>query len=316
MKKAIELHKLGVNRKKLAVVRVVGVTCAACVFPFLQDNIFHVQLQDECSQMMEPVSMLPIARFKCQRLILVGDPKQLCPTVQGSEAEHSFSLEMTLFERLQQLGYQPSMLRMQYRCHPSISAICNEMFYHGELKDGISCTQREPIVEWLPTLSVVDVDDGKEECGNDGSYFNLKEALIIVNVLEKILKCGINPHQVGVITQYKSQVWNINSLLRNHIRSTADIKTIQISTVDAFQGAEKDIILLSCVRTRHIGFIDCPRRTNVALSRARTHLVIVGKLKLLNSNACWSGVINVCKLQNATVSNSNTFLKSLEGISS
>ena len=64
--------------------------------------------------------MLPVARFKCERLILVGDPKQLSPIVEGSEAEHSSGLEMTLFERLEKTGHGTTMLRTQYRCHPSI----------------------------------------------------------------------------------------------------------------------------------------------------------------------------------------------------
>lgn len=149
----------------------------------------------------------------------------------------------------------------------------------------------------------------------DGSYFNLKEADVTVKLLAKILQCdkNIDPNQVGVITQYKAQVWKINSLLRNIADNTA-MKSIQISTVDAFQGAEKDVIILSCVRTRHIGFIDCRRRTNVALSRAKKHLVIVGKMKLLQSNtACWGGVLNVCKTQNARFSKSNSFMKELAG---
>ena len=87
--------------------------------------------------MMEPLSMLPVARFKCERLILVGDPKQLSPIVEGSEAENSSGLEMTLFERLEKMGHGTAMLRTQYRCHPSISAICNTMFYDGCLRDGV-----------------------------------------------------------------------------------------------------------------------------------------------------------------------------------
>ena len=188
MKKAIEQHKLGVNRKKLSDVCVVGVTCAASVFQCLQNLTFQIQLLDECSQMMEPLSMLPVARFKCEKLVLVGDPKQLSPTIQGSEAEHGSSLERTLFERLQQMSYQPIVLRTQYRCHPAISAVSNAMFYEGALKNGVSCAQRLPIVDWLPTLSFFDVSNGEEQAGSDGSFVNIKEAGFIVKLLEYILK--------------------------------------------------------------------------------------------------------------------------------
>lgn len=77
--------------------------------------------------------------------------------------------------------------------------------------------------------------------------------------------------------------------------SNAELKSVQISTVDAFQGGEKDLIILSCVRTDHIGFIDCDRRTNVALTRAKRHLLIVGNFKMLSCNNVWGKVIEHCR---------------------
>lgn len=301
MKKAIELHKKGVNRKRLDDVRVVGVTCASCVFPLLQKRTFQVHLLDECSQMVEQLSMLPLARFRCQRLVLVGDPNQLSPTIQGSESEHTEGLEMTMFERLEKMGYRKVTLRYQYRCHPAISSICSKMFYEGKLQNGVTTEERPRLLEWLPHLSIINISQGEEKCGPDGSYYNEKEAEFIVKTLTDILETGIEPIQIGVITQYKTQVLKIRTLLYDHnAKFTAtELKGIQISTVDAFQGAEKDIILLSCVRTRFVGFINCPRRTNVALSRAKHHLVIAGNLRLLRSDKLWSRVLDVAEEQNA-----------------
>ncbi|XP_065653894.1 5'-3' DNA helicase ZGRF1-like isoform X2 [Hydra vulgaris] len=313
VRKAIEKHKLGVNRRKLTEVNVVGVTCAACVFPYLQKLEFKVQLLDECTQMTEPVCMLPIARFHCERLILVGDPKQLSPTIQGSESDHDMGLELTLFERMQRLFLKPFVLRTQYRCHPSISSICNKMFYDNMLLDGVTANDRLKLVNWLPTLSFIDVN-GQEQCDFENSYSNVCEAQFVVNLLELIFKTGIEPNQVGVITQYKSQVAKIACFLRESKSciTSSNLKAIQMSTVDAFQGAEKEIIILSCVRSRHIGFIDCPFRTNVALSRAKRHLVIAGNKKLLTSNACWNGVLNICNLEKAVMMSSNDFLKNID----
>ncbi|XP_047124411.1 5'-3' DNA helicase ZGRF1 isoform X2 [Hydra vulgaris] len=312
VRKAIEQHKLGVNRKKLTDVNVVGVTCAACVFPYLQKLEFKVQLLDECTQMTEPLCMLPIARFHCERLILVGDPKQLSPTIQGSESDHDMGLELTLFERMQRLFLKPFVLRTQYRCHPSISSICNKMFYDNMLLDGVTANDRQKLVNWLPTLSFIDVN-GQEQCDFENSYSNVCEAQFVVNLLELIFETGIEPNQVGVITQYKSQVAKIASFLRESKSciTSSNLKAIQMSTVDAFQGAEKEIIILSCVRSRHIGFIDCPFRTNVALSRAKRHLVIAGNKKLLTSNACWNGVLNICNLEKAVIMSSTDFLKNI-----
>jgi len=309
VRKAIEQHKLGINRKKLTEVRVVAVTCMSCLFPYLQALTFNVQLLDECSQMMEPLSLLPIARFKCEKLVLVGDPKQLAPTIQGSEAEHSENLELTMFERLHQMGIEPVILRTQYRCHPKISSVCNQLFYDGVLVDGVTSQSRIPLIESLPTLSFIHIKNGSEKSESDGSYSNLKESEFIVNVLGNILKHDdINLGQVGVITQYRSQVKSISSLFGEKISLASDqLKSLQISTVDAFQGGEKEIILLSCVRSRHIGFIDCPRRTNVALSRAKRHLIIAGNYNLLKNNKVWGGVIEICKEMKGFFTNSEDF---------
>ncbi|NWH68962.1 ZGRF1 protein, partial [Geococcyx californianus] len=100
VRKSIEQHKLGTNKTILQQVKVVGVTCAACPFSCLNTLKFPVVMLDECSQMTEPASLLPIARFQCEKLILVGDPKQLPPTIQGSESAHEKGLEQTLFDRL------------------------------------------------------------------------------------------------------------------------------------------------------------------------------------------------------------------------
>ncbi|CAB4024832.1 ZGRF1 isoform X2, partial [Paramuricea clavata] len=146
VRKSIEMHKLGENRKRLANVRVVGVTCAACTFAALERLKFPVLLLDECSQMTEPTSLLPMARFGCRKLVLVGDPKQLNPTIQGSEPSHESGLEQTLFDRLIKMDLKPILLRKQYRCHPVISSLSNRLFYNDRLLDGVNAEEREPLV--------------------------------------------------------------------------------------------------------------------------------------------------------------------------
>ncbi|XP_068706006.1 5'-3' DNA helicase ZGRF1-like isoform X2 [Montipora foliosa] len=310
VRKSIERHKQGENKKKLSLVRVVGVTCAASVFPHLDKLKFPVLLLDECSQMTEPVSLLPMARFECQRLVLVGDPKQLSPTIQGSEPEHEAGLEQTLFDRLIKMGYEATLLRTQYRCHPAISAVSNRLFYDNKLLDGVTAEDRSPVLDLIPTLCFYNVAKGKEECGSDGSYYNEAEARFVVFVIECLLKSGVEPAQIGVITLYKSQLHTIaNNLTASRASSHAELKAIQISTVDAFQGGEKDIIILSCVRTDHIGFIDCDRRTNVALTRAKRHLVIIGNLKMLSCNTLWGKVIDHCREAPGGLCHSQDFVK-------
>ncbi|XP_052587465.1 protein ZGRF1 [Peromyscus californicus insignis] len=294
VRRSIEQHKLGTNRTLLKQVRVVGITCAACPFPCMNDLKFPVVVLDECSQMTEPASLLPIARFESEKLILVGDPKQLPPTIQGSDAAHENGLEQTLFDRLCLMGYKPILLRTQYRCHPVISAIANDLFYEGNLMDGVSETERSPVLEWLPTLCFYNVT-GAEQVESENSFQNVAEAAFTLKLIQSLLVSGITGSMIGVITLYKSQMYKICHLLSAVDIGHPDGKAVQVSTVDAFQGAEKEIIILSCVRTRQVGFIDSEKRMNVALTRGRRHLLIVGSLSCLRKNRLWGRVIQHCE---------------------
>ncbi|XP_040607755.1 protein ZGRF1 isoform X2 [Mesocricetus auratus] len=294
VRKSIEQHKLGTNRALLKQVRVVGITCAACPFPCMSDLKFPVVVLDECSQMTEPASLLPIARFESEKLILVGDPKQLPPTIQGSDAAHENGLEQTLFDRLCLMGHKPIVLRTQYRCHPVISAIANDLFYEGTLVNGISETERSPVVEWLPTLCFYNVT-GAEQVERENSFQNVAEAAFTLKLIQSLIASGVAGSMIGVITLYKSQMYKICHLLSAADMDHPDAKTVQVSTVDAFQGAEKEIIILSCVRTRQVGFIDSEKRMNVALTRGRRHLLIVGSLSCLRKNRLWGRVIQHCE---------------------
>nr|XP_040148921.1 protein ZGRF1 isoform X2 [Ictidomys tridecemlineatus] len=294
VRKSIEQHKLGTNKTLLKQVRVVGVTCAACPFPCMNDLQFPVVVLDECSQITEPASLLPIARFKCEKLILVGDPKQLPPTIQGSDAVHENGLEQTLFDRLCIMGHKPILLRTQYRCHPAISAIANDLFYEGNLLNGISEIERSPLLEWLPTLCFYNVK-GLEQIEKDNSFHNVAEAAFTLKLIQSLIASGIASPMIGVITLYKSQMYKLCHLLNAVDFDHPNIKSVQVSTVDAFQGAEKEIIILSCVRTRQVGFIDSEKRMNVALTRGRRHLLIVGNLVCLRKNRLWGRVIQHCE---------------------
>ncbi|XP_049487014.1 protein ZGRF1 isoform X4 [Panthera uncia] len=294
VRKSIEQHKLGTNKTLLKQVRVVGVTCAACPFPCMNDLKFPVVVLDECSQITEPASLLPIARFECEKLILVGDPKQLPPTIQGSDAAHENGLEQTLFDRLCLMGHKPVLLRTQYRCHPAISAISNDLFYEGNLMNGISETERSPLLEWLPTLCFYNVK-GLEQIERDNSFHNVAEAAFTLKLIQSLIVSGIAGSVIGVITLYKSQMYKLCHSLNAVNFDHPDIKAVQVSTVDAFQGAEKEIIILSCVRTRQVGFIDSEKRMNVALTRGRRHLLIVGNLACLRKNRLWGRVIQHCE---------------------
>ncbi|XP_076998620.1 5'-3' DNA helicase ZGRF1 isoform X3 [Tamandua tetradactyla] len=313
VRKSIEQHKLGTNRTLLKQVRVVGVTCAACPFPCMNDLKFPVVVLDECSQITEPASLLPIARFECEKLILVGDPKQLPPTISGSDPAHENGLEQTLFDRLCLMGHKPVLLRIQYRCHPAISAIANELFYEGNLMNGISETERSPLLKWLPTLCFYNVK-GLEQIERDNSFHNVAEAAFTLKLIQSLIASGIVGSMIGVITLYKSQMYKLCHLLSTMDFDHPNIKAIQVSTVDAFQGAEKEIIILSCVRTRQVGFIDSEKRMNVALTRGRRHLLIVGNLACLKKNRLWGRVIQHCEGQEDGLQHASQYEPQLDSL--
>ncbi|EDL12262.1 mCG20248 [Mus musculus] len=192
------------------------------------------------------------------------------------------------------MGHKPVLLRTQYRCHPAISAIANDLFYEGSLVNGISERERSPVLEWLPTLCFYNVT-GAEQVERENSFVNVAEATFTLKLIQSLMASGVESCMIGVITLYKSQMYKICNLLSAVDVGHPDVKAVQVSTVDAFQGAEKEITILSCVRTRQVGFIDSEKRMNVALTRGRRHLLIVGSLSCLRKNRLWGRVIQHCE---------------------
>ncbi|KAL5038978.1 hypothetical protein RTP6_7802 [Batrachochytrium dendrobatidis] len=250
---------------------VIGVTCLATNFEILDDFSCPIVILDECSQMTEPMSLLPLCRFSSQRALLVGDPKQLPPTVQTTidpSIADAHGIEWTLFERLAECGVHPIMLRTQYRCHPQIANISNSLFYDGKLSHGVAESDRTALIEGFPHSGFLNVPDGKEQTAFGGSFCNPVEAHHICDLASQLVLLNIPASDIGIITLYKAQEHLICKLLGEHAESNM-LRLVQVSTVDAYQGAEKPVIILSTVRTKSKGFIEEPRRINVAITRAK-----------------------------------------------
>jgi hypothetical protein len=306
--------------------RVVGATCLATLFPIMAGNKFSVCILDECSQMIEPLSLLPLARFGTERFLAVGDPRQLPPTLV-SVPESSFggdargtaddrSLSKALFVRLA-ADFPPIMLRTQYRCHPALTALPNALFYGGRLLDGVSPSQRPPVLSQLPPLVFCDVRGGQEASerwgggssgGGGGSLYNDTEARAVGTVLGALLGKGIEPGRIGVISLYHAQRKRLQLAVDRlcgpaagggggsegddeEAAASSASGSVHVATVDAFQGGERDVIVLSTVRTRGAAFINSPQRINVALTRARRHLIIFGSMQNLQGDALWGRIV-------------------------
>ncbi|CAD8057834.1 unnamed protein product [Paramecium primaurelia] len=248
---------------------------------------------DEAAQCTEPSNIIPL-RLGIQKMILIGDPKQL-PATTFSPISHQTLYNRSLFERILDNNFKPYFLDIQYRMHSEIRMFPSEYFYQNKLKDHQSTNLRcIPKKFFKNRVLFLDVIDGLEQ--RDGtSNINEQEAFVIVKLIKSI-KEEFPTQTIGVICAYKSQVRYIKTLLKQKFQdeNIFDQTTISINTVDSFQGQEKDIILFSCVRssqTGGIGFLNDGRRMNVALTRAKNVLFILGNAITLSKSDLWKSLL-------------------------
>jgi regulator of nonsense transcripts 1 len=235
-----------------------------------------------------------------KQVILVGDHCQLGPVVMCKKAAEG-GLSQSLFERLVVLGIRPFRLEVQYRMHPELSAFPSNFFYEGSLQNGVSAEERRLQIDFpwprsgdIPTFFYV--SSGQEEIAGSGtSYLNRTEAANVEKFVTRFIKSGIKPEQIGVITPYEGQRAYLVQYLQYQGALHAKIyQSIEIASVDAFQGREKDIIIISCVRSNEnqgIGFLADPRRLNVALTRAKYAVIIIGNPKVLSKQCLWNNLL-------------------------
>jgi ATP-dependent RNA/DNA helicase IGHMBP2 len=259
----------------------------------LRGRKFNTVFIDEAAQALEPACWIPI--LKSNRVILAGDHCQLPPTIKSHEAAKQ-GLSVTLFERL--INKKPAtatMLKVQYRMNQSIMAYSSKYFYHNELiahdsvKNGLLRLNQEP-VEFIDTAGA-----GYNEKQNPEtlSRFNDEEAALVIRQVEKLIEEISLDHwleekiTLGIITPYSAQVELLVKLAESSPLIEPLHKLISINTVDAFQGQERDAIVISFVRSNNnqeVGFLSDIRRTNVAMTRARKKLIMIGDSATLGSH--------------------------------
>ena len=239
-----------------------------------------------------------MAFLRARRLVMAGDHRQLPPTILSSAAQ-SGGLGVSLFERLlNDHGDGPQikqLLREQHRMHARIMAFPSAQMYDGALRAHPAAADRtladlltDPALDAPPLLFIDTAGKGWEEELAPGteSYQNPGEAELVLAQLRALLAAGLPARDVAVIAPYSAQV----ALLRNRaltLFGTAVAGDLEIDSVDAFQGREKEAVLLSLTRSNsagQIGFLTDLRRINVALTRARRHLLIVGDSATLGAH--------------------------------
>ena len=261
-------------------------TCVGAGDPRVSQFRFKTVLIDESTQSAEPECLIPIV-LGAKQVILVGDHQQLGPVVMNKKAAKA-GLSQSLFERLVLLGIRPIRLQVQYRMHPCLSEFPSNFFYEGSLQNGITTAERIrknidfpwPVPE-TPMFFYTTL--GQEEMAASGtSYLNRAEAANCEKIVTRLFKAGVKPDQVGVITPYEGQRAYIVTFMNTSGSLRKDLyKEVEVASVDAFQGREKDYIILSCVRSKGIGFLNDPRRLNVALTRAKYGIIILGNPRIL-----------------------------------
>ncbi|GAA5983326.1 hypothetical protein JCM5350_003073 [Sporobolomyces pararoseus] len=283
---------------------------------------FPIVFIDEAAMCTEPVTLIPLMKG-AQQVTLIGDHKQLPAVVSSQEAKKE-RLQISLFERLlKSQNINSVLLDIQYRMRPAISAFPNLSFYRSALKDASSVQTRPPPPRsrfFIPSISLNSTtstsakdDDTSEllpvafvshsgpESVSNRSSVNRTEVELILEIVGDLLERNpaLDPRDIGIISPYYAQTqllvntfesgWAAKRLSKVIGRSRAsELQAVEINTVDGFQGREKKVIILSTVRSNRegrIGFLTDKRRLNVALTRAKDALFVIGNKETLRQAA-------------------------------
>jgi len=272
----------------------------------VRNRNYAVVVIDEAGQGIEPASWIPILKGK--KLILAGDHLQLPPTIKSSDAAAQ-GLAVTLLEKL--AGRHPEavvLLEEQYRMHQNIMQYSSSVFYQNRLQAHASVAGHQLFAEDEALLFIDTAGCGFEERTEDTSTTNPEEAQFVIKHLA-VLTRELEQHysqenfpSIAVISPYKMQLHQLHEALLHTPELSVWQKNIAINTVDSFQGQERDIVYLSMTRSNSdgiIGFLSDIRRMNVAMTRARKKLVIIGDSGTLAQHSFYSGLIAYAESVNA-----------------
>ncbi len=303
--------------------RVMCSTCSGAAGAALEGRRFGLVVIDEAAQATEPEALAALNLLAPGgKAVLVGDPLQLPPTVLARAcAVQPNPLHVSLFERLAKLRaaggplakrVRGALLGTQYRMHPELAAWASEFVYRGRVKSGVDAAARPP-VDGFPwplresggarggpprrsPVAFVHVPSCEETSARAGGFskLNRAEAEVVALVVRRLLRAhrGEEAPSIGVIAPYTAQARLLRTLLRD------DEGAVEIATVDGFQGREKEVVVLATTRANargELGFLTDVRRLNVALTRARRGLVVIGDTRTLNNSAAWASWLSAAR---------------------
>lgn len=263
--------------------QVIAATLVGAGHYTIKDRKFETVVIDEAGQALEPACWIPI--LKAQKVVLAGDHCQLSPTIKSNEAAKA-GLSTTLLEKC--VALHPDavvLLEEQYRMNQKIMHYSSEVFYQGKLKAhesvaGHVLSSEEAALAFIDTAGC-----GFEEQTEGTSTYNTEEAVFLLKHLAQLtgrlstMYTVENFPSIAVISPYKQQVQVLRELLLNHVDLQVYTDKISVNTIDSFQGQERDIVYIGMTRSNDeglIGFLTDIRRMNVAMTRARKKLVVIG----------------------------------------
>ena len=308
--------EMAINAQLFDEARVVACTLVGSANKLLVRHKFSTLFIDEAAQALEPACW--IATRRASRVILAGDHQQLPPTIKCYEAMKQ-GLGKTLMERI--VENQPNavtLLKVQYRMNDAIMKFSSDWFYHGEVQSDESVKHRSVLdlehpIQWIDGNEMLqqvneelkedeklNIDFTEQFIGENHGRINKAEAELVLTTLHNYInKIGKERFlaerlDVGIISPYKVQTQYLRQQIRKRDEFRPFRQVISVNTVDGFQGQERDIIIISLVRSNdngQIGFLSDLRRMNVAMTRARMKLIIFGDKATLQHHAFYRKLI-------------------------
>ncbi|KAJ8557667.1 hypothetical protein K7X08_003292 [Anisodus acutangulus] len=266
-------------------------------------NPVEMLVIDEAAQLKECETTIPLQLPGLRHAILIGDEKQL-PAMVQSKICGKAGFGRSLFERLVIIGHKKHLLNVQYRMHPAISLFPNREFYENKIMDGPNVQKAMYEKRFLKgnifgSYSFINISNGKEQYDNTHSTRNMAEVYVIAEIVANLYKESVTSRRkisVGCISPYKAQVFAIQQKLgQKYSTEVNNHFSVNVRSVDGFQGGEEDVVIISTVRCNgsgSIGFLSSYQRANVALTRARFCLWVLGNATtLVNSGSIWKQLV-------------------------
>eukprot|EP01125_Pyxidicula_operculata_P017334 TRINITY_DN606_c1_g2_i1.p1 TRINITY_DN606_c1_g2~~TRINITY_DN606_c1_g2_i1.p1 ORF type:complete len:942 (-),score=217.78 TRINITY_DN606_c1_g2_i1:198-3023(-) len=322
LKKDLRIREQKCVEQTIESCNVVLATCTGAADKYLKKfDKFDIVIVDEAGQGLEPVCWIPMLKGK--RFVLAGDHLQLPPTIHSDNAAKK-GLSTTLFERIikSKIGPKVSkLLSVQYRMNEKIMEWSSRYLYDSKLKahecvahhllsdlEGVKTTDNTKVPLILIDTLRCFLDEQQD---SEGSKYNEGEANIVKKYITDLVSSGVEERHISVITPYFAQVRFIRNLIRK------DYPMVEVNTVDGFQGREKEVIIISMVRSnndKEVGFLEERRRMNVAVTRAKRQCCIVCDTRTVTSNKFLANMVKYFQ-NNGDYLSANQFLPQSPNIS-